>query len=360
MNTFEQTYRLGQSLWYDDISAAALQSGLLKQQHDLGVTGVTSNPAIFKKAIADGEGYGAAINALSPALSDEEALEELMVADVQAAADLFADVYAKSGGIDGFVSLEVSPRLAHDRQAQVEAGLRLTKKIGRPNAMIKIPATPEGIGAVEDLTAQGVSVNATLIFSGSAYRAVAEAYLRGLERRSGENARGPWPQSVASAFVSRLDAALDKPLAEVGLENLRNHLGIDNCRLMYQDFLRIFSGSRWERLASLGASVQRPLWASTSVKTQGLKPTAYVEALIGPHTVNTVPPATLKIFLEEGLAQAHLEDDIPGARQRFGEAAAAGLDVEAVNAKLLADGLAAFVTAYDELLQALAGARIRA
>ena len=357
MNNFQKTLALGQSLWYDDISADALQSGLLKEQRDLGVTGVTSNPAIFKKAITSGPYYTKAIAQLPASLSEEELLEELMVADVQAAADLFAPVYERSGGKDGFVSLEVSPRLAHDRKAQVEAGLRLFKKIGRPNAMIKIPATAEGIGAVEDLTAAGVNVNATLIFSGAAYRATAEAFLAGLERWVEGGAQGPCPQSVASAFVSRLDAALDAPLTEAGLDHCREKLGIDNCRLMYQDFLRIFSGSRWERLAAKGCSPQRPLWASTSVKTKGLKPTAYVEALIGPNTVDTVPPATLKAFFEEGIVEAHVTDEIPEARARLGEVAAAGIDVEEVNAKLLADGLEAFVVAYGDLLDAVRAAR---
>lgn len=357
MNTIQQTLQLGQSIWYDDISLESLTSGLLLQQRELGVTGVTSNPAIFKKAITGSLAYDSFIAEQPAEKTDDQILEDLMIADVTAACDLFAPVYQSSNGADGFVSLEVSPKLAHSAQDQTEAGLRIAKKINRPNSMIKIPATNEGIEAIENLIAAGVNVNATLIFSPVAYRAVAEAYLKGLERWIENGSKGTAPQSVASVFVSRLDAAIDQKLIDAGLEALRNHLGIDNCRLIYQDFKRLFSGSRWERLAAQGCRVQRPLWASTSVKTKGLAPTAYVDQLIGEHTVNTVPPATLQAFLSEGTAQVHVQDNIPQARARLAELAAAEIDVEAVNNQLLIDGLDAFVKAYEDLIAAVTAKR---
>ena len=351
MNRLESAYKAGQSIWYDHISASLLNSGRLAELTAQGIRGVTSNPSIFRDAIVGSSDYDERIADLArQKLGDQEILEALEVEDVTAACDVLLPVWEASGGTDGFVSLEVSPNLAYSADETVRQATDLWRRIGRPNGMIKVPATPAGCEAIQTLTAEGVNVNVTLIFSPRQYRAVAESFLRGLEARLKAEKSLAGVASVASVFVSRLDTAAAKPMADAGLESEPGQVGVDNARLVYQDFIRIFSGARWNRLAQSGASVQRPLWASTSVKRCDWPDCLYVDSLIGPHTVNTVPPKTLDAFLDHGAVRDSVTSDVPLARSRMAQLAACGIDVERLAEDLLAKGVEQFVTAADQLL----------
>jgi transaldolase len=326
--------QLGQSFWLDTIGRELLAAGGLDGWIEKGVLGVTTNPSIFERAIAGTTAYDGEIRELAgKGKSAAEIYECLTLEEVGAAADILRPVYDRTGGVDGYVSLEVSPLLATDAASTVSEAVRLFSALSRPNVMIKIPATPEGVSAAETCVADGINVNATLIFSVGQYEAAARAYLRGLEKRA---ARGlPLSvASVASVFVSRIDTAVDALLPEKEAP-LRGRIAVDNARLTYARFRSLFSNGGWIPLAEKGARVQRPLWASTGTKNPAYSDVLYLDSLIGKDTVNTVPPETLSAFLDHGKAEETLGNDLEGARGRLARLKGAGIDLDAVCAGLL-------------------------
>jgi len=345
----------GQSIWIDFISRDALISGELARLVEAGVLGLTSNPSIFEKAISSGKSYDADIAALvAEGKTTHEIYEGLALADIASAADLLRPVYEQTAGADGYVSLEVSPYLAHETAATITEAKRLFAALARPNVMIKIPGTPEGVPAIEEAIGLGINVNVTLLFAIGAYEAAAEAYISGLEALAQSGGDLSRVASVASFFVSRLDTAVDRQLeGHPRAAGLQGRAAIANTRLAYERFQGIFSGARWEALAAQGARVQRPLWASTSTKNPAYPDTLYVDALIGPHTVNTTPPQTLAAFMDHGRLAETVTADLEGARELMAALAAAGIDIDVVTADLLQDGVQAFSDAFDQLLAGL-------
>ncbi|PIE55263.1 MAG: transaldolase [Dethiosulfovibrio peptidovorans] len=353
MTTVHEAAKLGQSVWNDYISRGLLSSGGLRRLIQQGIRGVTSNPAIFNKAISSEGEYDTPIAELArDGVSDLDIYERLVLEDIRAAADEFRELYDCSGGDDGFVSLELDPRLADDGQETLREARRLWTLLDRPNCMIKIPATEVGITAIEDATAEGICVNATLIFSLAHSEAVNRAYIRGLERRIKDGHSLNGVRSVASLFVSRLDGAVD-PLVEGRVPDLLGTAGVDNARLSYRCWREIFSGPEWDKLSAAGASPQRMLWASTGTKNPAYRDTLYVEELIGPETVNTVPPGTLKAFLEHGRVANRIEHDLDGAVTRRKSLADLGINLDDIGNRLRSAGVAAFQEAFDSLLKAV-------
>ena len=349
---------LGQSIWYDYIRRAFIVSGELQSLVDQGVRGVTSNPSIFEKAIAGSADYDAALRTLVDAgKSVAEIYEALALADIQATADILRPVFDGSNSADGFVSLEVSPTLAHDTVGTIAEARRLHAALDRPNVMIKVPATAEGIPAITALIGDGISVNVTLIFSTAQYEPVAQAYLAGLEALAARGGDLSRVASVASFFVSRVDTAVDAGLEKIGERDLQGKIAVANAVAAYARFQTIFSGPRWARLAAQGAQVQRPLWASTGTKNPLYPDTLYVDALIGPDTVNTVPPATLNAFLDHGAVASTLAQDVAGAHRQLARLAGLGIDLDAITARLQADGVAAFAQSFETLLASVAAKR---
>ena len=344
---------LGQSVWLDTISRDLILSGGLERWIEQGVVGVTTNPSIFEQAIANTKDYDGEIAAMArEGREAAEIYEVLTLREVGSAADILRPVHERTRGLDGYVSLEVNPLLASDRESTVSEAKRLFAALDRPNVMIKIPATPEGVDALEDCIAAGVNVNSTLIFSTAQYASVAEGYIRGLEARALQ--RLPLAvASVASVFVSRVDTAVDKLLAARGETALLGRTAIEGIRATYRRFRGIFSGPRWDALAgpARGARVQRPLWASTGTKNPAYSDVLYLEALIGPDTVNTVPPKTLIAFLDHGRAERTLDAAPDGALAK--RLAELGIDLDAVCSTLLSDGLSAFESAFRSLLLAI-------
>lgn len=358
MSILRELASQGQSVWLDYIRRSILASGELKSLVEAGVTGVTSNPAIFEKAIAGTADYDDDVRRLvAEGLSVEEIYEALAVSDIRSAADILSPVHEASGGDDGFVSLEVNPAHAHATEETVAEAKRFFALVDRHNVMIKVPGTPDGIPAVERLIAAGVNVNVTLLFSLAQYEAVTEAYLAGLEKRLAAGGALSHIHSVASFFVSRVDTAVDKELEKRGVRDLQGKIAVDNARRVYERFAAIFSGPRWESLARAGAHVQRPLWASTGTKNPAYPDTLYVDTLIGPHTVNTMPPDTLKAFLDHGKVRRTVDEDLAGGRERLTRLASLGIDLDAVTARLLAEGVKAFEEPFDALLASLAAKR---
>ena len=353
MTTLHEIFNLGQSAWLDYISRDLIASGGLADWIAKGVVGVTTNPSIFEGAIAKTSDYDSEVKSLAEAgKNSSEIYEVLTLQEVGTAADILKPVYDKTNGLDGYVSLEVSPLLASDRDTTVSEAKRLFKALNRPNVMIKIPATPEGISALEECIAFGVNVNSTLIFSEEQYAQVAEAYIRGVKARVEKNL-DPKVSSVASVFVSRVDSAVDKLLTEKGKTDLCGKIATDSIKFTYERFKKIFSGSEWEALEAKGAKLQRPLWASTGTKNKAYSDTKYVDDLIAPHTVNTIPPATMVAFVDHGKAALTLEKDLDGAKARAKELADSGIDLKAVCAKLLADGVEAFNNAFRSLMSSI-------
>lgn len=353
-NTIVAAQALGQSIWFDNIRRAMLSSGELQRLVDRGISGVTSNPTIFEKAVAGSQDYDQALVDLAgQALTTEEIFENLAVEDIRTAADILRPVYERSGGEDGYVSLEVRPTLAYDKQGTIEEARRLFTALDRPNVMIKVPATAEGIQAVEALTAEGINVNVTLIFSVPQYEAVAEAYIAGLEKRAAVGHPISSIASVASFFISRIDALVDAQLENIGNRALLGKIAIANAKAAYRRFGEIFSGERWARLAKLGARLQRPLWASTGVKNLTYPETLYVDALVGQNTVNTVPPATLQAFLDHGSVERSLDLDLQEAVASLDQLRALNIDLNLIAQRLLDDGVAAFIKSYHALLQSI-------
>lgn len=371
----------GQSLWVDSISRQMVASGELRrlawEQH---VVGVTSNPTIFEKAMGHGAEYEAPAAALArQGCSAEDIYWALAIEDIQAAADTMRPVYALTGGGDGYVSLEVAPSLARDTRATLEMACDLWQRLDRPNVMIKIPATEAGLPAIADAIAAGVNVNVTLLFAVDMYEQVARAYLAGLERffggwESRQLARADSlvaaPVSVASFFVSRVDTLVDQRLGDAieretdtgageRLTALLGKAAVANARLAYQRFQQIFAGAAWEALAARGARVQRPLWASTSAKNPRYRDVLYVEELIGPATVNTVPPATLEAFADHGRVARTVDSPaaVEAARETFSALAAAGIRMDVVTAQLQDEGVRLFAESFDQLMTTLEARR---
>jgi transaldolase len=347
---------LGQSVWIDYLSRDLIQSGALARAVDQdAVVGVTSNPSIFEKALAHGHAYDEQI-----ASSEAEArgvFLELAMRDVATACDLLRPVWSRTEGGDGYVSIEVDPSLAGDTPATIVQATRFHEAIARPNLMVKIPATDAGVPAIEEMTARGYSINVTLIFSLSRHVQVAEAYLRGLERLVASGGDPGQIHSVASFFVSRVDTETDRRLAEAGRDDLEGRLGIANAKLAYQQYKGLFHGERWGALAARGATAQRCLWASTSVKDPRLRDTLYVEELIGPETISTMPEETIRAFQDHGRVEARLEAELGGADDLFHELAAAGVDYADVTATLEREGIEKFVASFDKVLQRIGDRR---
>ena len=369
MNTLRSLQDYGQSLWLDYIQRSLVAGGELKRLiEEDGVKGVTSNPSIFAKAITEGREYRDALRELGRrGDSAQQIYEALAIEDVRGAADVLRPVYDATGRRDGYVSLEVSPHLAHDTEGTVAEARRLWASVNRPNLMIKVPGTPEGIPAVQALIAAGVNVNVTLLFSREAYRAAAHAYLAGLERRVADGADVAGVASVASFFVSRIDANVDAKLDRLAqsaasgerarLAGLRGRAAIANARLAYRMFRELGDSPRWRALAQAGAAPQRLLWASTSTKSPAYRDVIYVEELIGPDTVNTLPPATLAAFRDHGRLRASLGEDPEGAAAVMAEIEAAGIAFDRVTDELLAEGVRSFAQAFEGLLAAIEQAR---
>jgi transaldolase/glucose-6-phosphate isomerase len=360
MTKLHELGKLGQSIWYDNIRRALLDHGELQALVDAGVTGVTSNPSIFEKAIAGSADYDEALGELvTRGKSAAEIYEALVIEDIQRTADILRPVYDVTGGVDGYVSLEVSPTLAHDTGGTIAEARRLFATLGRPNVMIKVPATPAGMPAIESLIGEGVNVNVTLMFSLDHYDAVAEAYLAGLEKRVANGGDLSRVASVASFFVSRVDSAVDRALESLQSESLQGKIAIANAKLTYARFRKTFSGERWEKLVARGARVQRPLWASTSTKNPLYPDTLYVDALIGPDTVNTVPPATLYAFRDHGTVALTLEQGLDEAYDQIGRLADLGLDLDAITQQLQDDGVASFAQSFESLVGSITEKRER-
>jgi len=362
-----QLLALGQSIWLDFIRRGHLEDGGFdRDMNESGVVGVTSNPTIFQQAIAGSRDYDAAIAAgVERGLEGEPLYESLAIPDIQQACDHLRDVYVRSNGMDGRVSLEVSPRLANDTAATVAAAQRLHAAVSRENVMIKIPATRAGLPAITQTLSAGISVNVTLIFSVARYAEVMDAWMRGLEQLA---ARGGDPgsvRSVASFFVSRVDtkvdAAIEQRLATLPagaterteLESLRGMAAVANARLAYAAFEATVAGTRFQALRARGAHVQRPLWASTSTKNPAYRDVLYVEELIGPDTVNTVPPATLVAYNDHGRLESRIRHDVAGAHRTFERLTALGVPVERLIGELEPEGVRSFEKSFDDLLAAL-------
>ena len=363
-NRLRQLHDAGQSIWLDFIDRSILRNGdLARRIREDALTGMTSNPTIFEKALAEGSVYDDQLRAAPEGVTAMELFELVETSDVRDACDIFAPVYQATKGGDGYVSIEVSPAAANDSRATVAEAQRLWAMVDRPNVMIKVPGTEEGALAVRTLIGAGINVNITLLFAIEAHARVLEAYLAGLEDRvkSGKPIAGI--ASVASFFVSRVDTEVDKRLDAIaatrsGAERdrvlaLRGRAAIANAQLAYKLFRERFSGARWKALADAGAGLQRPLWASTSTKNPAYRDVMYVEQLIGPDTVNTMPPATIDAFREHGIVTRTVDSDYPGAERTLAELEELGIDLTEVTDKLLHDGLASFQKSFDSLTAGL-------
>jgi transaldolase len=344
----------GQSPWLDNLRRGWLASGELQWWIDRGVRGLTSNPSIFAKAMSDSSDYDDQLESLvRSGLDVTDAYWRLVVADINQALDLLAPVHERSGGEDGYVSVEVAPELAHDEAGTVEAARELHGTIDAPNLYVKVPATVEGVPAVQTLISEQHSINVTLIFSLERYKAVMDAYLSGLESVEGDLSH---ISSVASFFISRVDVEIDRRLDDIGTEralSLKGKAAVAQGKLAYQLFLDTFSGDRWTALSARNARFQRPLWASTSTKDPSYPDTLYVDNLIGPNTVNTLPDNTLAAFEEHGSVSRTVDLDVDGARQVVADLAELGIELEEVAATLETEGVASFAKSFDEALDTL-------
>jgi transaldolase len=345
-----QLSTLGQSVWIDFLSRELLESGALARAiKDDAVVGVTSNPTIFAKALSGGDAYDEQI-----AASDGDAKSvflALAMRDVSNACDLLHPVWERTEGKDGYVSIEVDPNLADDTEATIAQATHFHEAIARPNLLVKIPATDGGVPAIEEMTARGYSINVTLIFSLTRHRQVAEAYLRGLERLVAAGSDPRRVRSVASFFVSRVDSETDRRLAEAGRDDLKGRLGIANAKLAYQQYKQLFDGERWKALAARGATAQRCLWASTSVKDPNLRDTLYVEELLGPETISTMPEETIRAFQDHGRVELRLESDLDEAQYLVEQLYDVGVDYDDVVATLEREGIEKFIASFNELLK---------
>ena len=350
-----QLSALGQSVWIDSLSREWVETGeLARMIEEDAVVGVTSNPTIFQKAMAEGDWYDEQLREVLEAEDDpEEIFLQLAVQDIQDACDLFRPVWDEGKGQDGYVSLEVFPRLASDTQGTIEQATRFHEWVDRPNLHVKIPATAEGIPAIEEMIARGRNINVTLIFGLDRYAEVAEAYIRGLERLVAAGGDPTRVASVASFFVSRVDTEADRRLDEAGHPELKGKLAIANAKLAYQRYEEIFRGARWEALAEQGATKQRCLWASTSTKNPEYRDVMYVEELIGPETVNTMPKETTEAFQDHGEVALTLEQGVDEARALFRKLAEIGIDYDDVTATLEREGVEKFADSFNELIDGI-------
>jgi transaldolase len=360
-NRLQQLHDVGQSIWLDSIDRRMIHDGELERRiREDALTGMTSNPTIFQKALSSGDAYDEQLLAAEQGLSPMQLFELVETTDVRDACDAFAGVFSSTRGADGYVSIEVSPGVSHSADATYDEAVRLWKTVDRPNVMVKVPGTEEGAVAVRRLTASGVNVNITLLFAIQAHARVIEAYLAGLEDRIKANQAIDGIASVASFFVSRVDTEIDKrldaliakasPAEKERLQMLKGRAAIANAKLAYKLFTEKFSGPRWEALAKHGARVQRPLWASTSTKNPAYRDVMYVEELIGPDTVNTMPPATIDAFRDHGVVERTVDKKVSAAQGLLKEIEAVGISVDEVTKKLLSDGIASFQKSFDELL----------
>jgi transaldolase len=366
-NALNQLEELGQSIWYDNISRSLVTSGQLRRLVGEGLLGMTSNPTIFEKAISGSTDYDTQLREIlmkNPETPAAEIIQALMVKDIQMAADVLRVAHDRTGGGDGYVSVEVTPTKARNTGATNEEVRQLASRIDRKNVMVKIPATKEGLPAITRAISEGYNINVTLIFSIRRYREVAEAYIAGLELRAKEGKPVAGIASVASIFVSRMDTLVDdllgKKIAEVKdaaaasrLKGLLGKVAVANTKLVYQEFKEIFEGPRFAPLRAKGAKVQRPLWASTGTKNPAYSDLLYVETLIGPDTVNTVPPATYAAILDHARPAHTVESDLEGAKHVLRDLAASGIDINGVTDKLEEDGVAAFEKSFDGLAKFL-------
>lgn len=363
MNPLQALGESGQSVWLDYIQRKLLATGELRRLvEEDGVTGVTSNPAIFEKAVADSDDYDDVTARMGrEGSADPKAVyEAIAMRDIREAADVLRSVYRETGGRDGYVSLEVSPHLAHDTEGTVAEARRLWDSVSRDNLLIKVPGTPEGVPAIERLIGEGISVNVTLLFAREAYEQVAQAYLRGLAKAAADGRDLSRIASVASFFISRIDTLADQKIEarieaadEAGRERLRELMGkaaIANAKLTYRRYKEIMQGEGWQALAGRGARPQRLLWASTSTKNPDYRDVLYVEELVGEDTVNTVPPATLDAFRDHGKVRKSLEEDVEGASETMAALERAGVSMREVTDQLLEDGVRLFSDAFDKLL----------
>lgn len=366
MNPLQRLREHGQSFWLDNLTRGMVQHGELERRlREEGLSGVTSNPAIFQKAISEGDEYDEEIERFAlEGRSAAEIYDRLTVSDVRAACDVLRLVFDRASGADGFVSLEVSPHLAHRTDETLVEARRLFQAVARPNVLIKIPGTPAGVPAVEEALFQGINVNITLLFSIHAYEAVADAYLQALERRLAAGLRVDDVASVASFFLSRIDSSTDRRLQAVldspertsdaaRAERMLGKTAIVNAKLAYQSLLTTLDGDRWRGLAAHGARPQRLLWASTSTKNPSYSDVKYVEPLIGPRTINTMPEVTIRAFLDHGRVDRTIDTGVEEAREAMAELSRLGIDFEDVADELLDEGIRKFIAPYDALLATL-------
>jgi transaldolase len=364
-NRLEELHDAGQSIWLDSIDRRILHDGELDRRiRDDSLTGMTSNPTIFQKALASSNAYDEQIVAAEEdGLTSWELFELLETTDVRDACDAFAGVYSSARGADGYVSIEISPGVSHNADAAIEEARRLWKTVDRPNVMVKVPGTVEGAVAVRRLISEGINVNITLLFAIEAHERVIEAYMAGLEDRVKAHQPIDGLASVASFFVSRVDTEIDKrldaliakasPAEKDRLQMLKGRAAIANAKLAYRLFRQKFSGPRWEALAKQGARVQRPLWASTSTKNPAYRDVMYVEELIGPDTVDTMPPATIDAFRDHGVVDKAVDKKVAAAEGLLKEIEALGIPIREVTEKLLVEGIASFQKSFDELIAGL-------
>jgi transaldolase len=354
-----QLSALGQSVWIDSLSREWLETGeLARMMEEDAVVGVTSNPTIFQKAMSEGDWYDEQLREVLNGETDlKEVFLQLAVRDIEDACDLLRPVWDRGEGKDGYVSMEVDPNLAHDTAGTIDEATRFHEWIDRPNLYVKIPATAAGLPAIEEMIARGRNINVTLTFGLDRYGEVAEAYIRGLERLVESGGDPSKVASVASFFVSRVDTEADRRLDEVGKTELKGKLAIANAKLAYQRYKEIFAGDRWESLASKGATKQRCLWASTSTKNPEYRDVMYIEELIGPETVNTMPKETIEAFQDHGRIALTLEQGLDEARKLFRDLQAAGIDYDDVTATLEREGVEKFADSFRELLEGIEAKR---
>ncbi|MFZ1928531.1 MAG: transaldolase [Candidatus Sulfotelmatobacter sp.] len=366
-NPLKALLEYGQSMWLDYIRRDLITSGKLKTMIDVdGLRGMTSNPSIFEKAIADSNLYDDMLQSLAsqPDLNATSRYEQIAIRDIQGAADILKPVYESSKFRDGYVSLEVSPLLALKTQETIAEGRRLWKAVNRENVMIKVPGTAEGLPAIRQLISEGININVTLLFAQEVYEKVAEAYIAGLEDLAKRGGNLKKMAGVASFFISRIDTLVDSLIEEklkttkdaqqqALLKSLLGKVAIANGKLTYQRYQKIFSGARWEALAAKGAQTQRVLWASTSTKNPAYRDVMYVEELIGPDTVDTMPPATVDAFRDHGRVRNSLTEDVPAAQKVMNDLEKAGISIKEVTTKLTTDGVKLFADAFHKLLDAV-------
>jgi transaldolase len=343
---------LGQAPWVDELSREDIQNGGLERMIGDGIVGMTSNPAIFQKAIANSDLYDDQLQELAQREDDpKEIFWEVARTDIQAACDIFMAVYERTGGEDGFISLEVQPDIAYDTRATIEEAMRLHEMVDRPNLFVKIPATLQGIVAIEEMISRGKSINVTLIFSLERYREVARAYTRGIQRLVENGGDPSGVHSVASFFVSRIDTEADRQLQELGAGDLEGKLAIANAKLAYQIYKQVFGGARWSKLAKKSANSQRLLWASTSTKNPDYPDTIYIDNLVGPDTVNTMPKKTIEAVMDHAEIEPSLEEGVEDAKRLLKRLRESGLDYEDVTDILEKEGIQKFADPFNEMLE---------